>query len=94
MGSGGQKTTHSGLSGSVPHIATSISMRRPIFVAGDMPRLKGTPAEFDQASTHEVESGIASLKSLANYVMPNEKTPARLKKGVSDLIAEYFKGLP
>ena len=71
------------------HLHATTDIRRRRYASS-----QGTPAEFDQASTHEVESGIASLKSLANYVMPNEKTPARLKKGVSDLIAEYFKGLP
>ncbi len=67
------------------HLQAAAAVRRQRYTASF-----GTPTEFDRVSEHEVESGVTSLKCLANYILANERTPGRLNKDVSNVIADYF----
>ncbi len=69
------------------HAATEVRRQRHI-------NSHGTAAEFERVSDHEAESGVTSLMTLADYVLPNERTLMGLARRVSHSIADHFEELP
>ena len=68
------------------YLHAAADVRRQRYVAAG-----GTATEFDRVSRHEAEAGVLHLKTLANYVVPNERTPVGLGRRISHSIADYFK---
>lgn len=67
------------------HISTSPELRRARYPNGG-----GTMAEFDTVSKHEVESGVAELKALADIVVGNDQTIDHMQRVLAKSIDKRF----
>ncbi len=63
------------------HLQAPSHLRRQRYVADGLPA-----AEFDAASTHQVEGAVSNLKALAHFVVPNQTTVDDVQQAMGERI--------